>query len=238
VIALLLISIFVLALASAVYLRSKKTTLTDEPERALPPMPPDYAGLFGNTEATSDDTDARESARLEKLAESLRERARRGDRDALLEAHASGVRSLYEEVLNAHVARAASTEGELSGLVAYVTSQEQLRGSAALAEAVLDAWERAPDRASTAQALRVAALSDDARLFGRAVESASRLWREGKLKDIRAEDLFALFESEYWVLSSEARGSGTGFVLKRALADVWRELLAASVRQAAHKPEH
>ena len=227
---LLLISIFfLLALASAVYLRSKKTVFHDETRRALAP-PPRYAGLFADAarEAAEDDRGARERERRESLAARLRARAETGEYEALLEAHASGVGGLYEEVLDALVSRstAASSEEELSGLVSFVTRHEQLRGGVALAEAALGAWERAPDRASTARALRVAALSDDAQLFGRAVESALRLRREGKLNDIRAEELAALFESEFWLLSSEARSSGAGFVLKQTLADARRELLA------------
>ena len=235
--ALLLISIFfLLALASAVYLRSKKTIFKDETERALAP-PPRYAGLFADParEAAEGDGAARERERRDRLAADLRARAEAGERESLLKAHASGVEGLYEEVLSALVARAASSEEELSGLVSFVTRHEQLRGGVPLAEAVLGAWERAPDRASTARALRVAALSDDAQLFGRAVESALRLRREGKLADVRPEDLAALFESEFWLLSSEARSSGAGFVLKRTLADARRELLAPPRPHAARR---
>ncbi|HEV2765280.1 MAG TPA: hypothetical protein VGV38_20015 [Pyrinomonadaceae bacterium] len=241
-IALLLISIFILALASAVYLRSKKSASTDESARALPPMPEGYAGLFGGPSAEADkEARAAESyGRMQALATDLRRRAERGELSVLLFAHESGVEGLYDELLSAHVSRAsaAGSEEELNSLAAFVTRHRQLRGNAALAEAVLGRWERAPDRASTSRALRVAALSDDANVFSRAVETAMRLWREGKLSGVRAEDLAAQLEGEYWVLSSEARGSGAGFVLKQTLADARRELLDAPNPPATDKAEN
>ncbi|HEX8119251.1 MAG TPA: hypothetical protein VF521_18375, partial [Pyrinomonadaceae bacterium] len=43
-----------------------------------------------------------------------------------------------------------------------------------------------------------------------------------------AEDLRSLFEAEYWLLSSEAKRSGAGFVLKQTLNDVRRGLGAGA----------
>jgi len=44
------------------------------------------------------------------------------------------------------------------------------------------------------------------------------------LKENSIADLQALFNSEYWVLSSRSRTSGAGFVLKQTLSDANREL--------------
>ena len=52
----------------------------------------------------------------------------------------------------------------------------------------------------------------------------------GRLEGLGAEDLRALFEAEYWLLSSEAKRSGAGFVLKQKLADVRRRLAAGARR--------
>ena len=48
-----------------------------------------------------------------------------------------------------------------------------------------------------------------------------------RVRNMSAEELRSLFEGEYWLLSSEAKRSGAGFLLKQRLAHVRRELSAA-----------
>src|SRR5215203_2877576 len=79
------------------------------------------------------------------------------------------------------------------------------------------AFQQSPDRSSTTKLLHIAALSDDAKNYGRAIELALMSWRDGSLADLSAVELQALINSEYWVLSSNTRSSGAGFVLKRTL---------------------
>jgi len=86
------------------------------------------------------------------------------------------------------------------------------------------AFQESPNRSSTMKLLHVAALSDDAKNYGRAIELALMSWRDGSLADLSAKELESLFNSEYWVLSSQTRTSGAGFVLKRTLANANREL--------------
>ena len=90
--------------------------------------------------------------------------------------------------------------------------------------AAISAFQESPDRSSTAKLLHAAASTDDAKNYGRAIELVLISWRDGSLSDISANDLQALFNSEYWVLSSSTRTSGAGFVLKETLANANREL--------------
>lgn len=92
------------------------------------------------------------------------------------------------------------------------------------AEALIESFPSSPDRTSVVRMLHAAALSDDAALYQQAVEAALQAWREQNLSDISANDLEALFTSEFWVLSSGTRSSGAGFVLKRTLSSARREL--------------
>lgn len=92
------------------------------------------------------------------------------------------------------------------------------------AVAAIRAFQQSPDRTSTAKLLHVAAQTDDAKTYGRAIELVLMSWRDHSLADISAKDLQALFNSEYWVLSSRSRTSGAGFVLKQTLARANREL--------------
>ena len=93
-----------------------------------------------------------------------------------------------------------------------------------LAEALMESFPETADRDSALELLHTAALSDDADVYCRAVETAMRAWREQKLAGLSPSELQALFTSEFWVMSSGTRSSGAGFVLKRTLSSAQREL--------------
>ena len=90
------------------------------------------------------------------------------------------------------------------------------------------AFQESPNRSSTAKLLHAAALSDNAKNYGRAVELVLLSWRDGSLADLSGQELQSLLNSEYWVLSSRTRTSGAGFVLKETLASANRELEATN----------
>ncbi|HEX8335862.1 MAG TPA: hypothetical protein VF621_03990, partial [Pyrinomonadaceae bacterium] len=162
----------------------------------------------------------------------LRERAERGDLTALAEAHASDDAALYRFVLDGLVGRSSGEPERVRELASHVARGDGLRASPELAEMLLGEWRREPTPASTAELLRVSALSDDAGTFGRAVSEVLQCWEGGGLLGLGAEGLRSLFEAEYWLLSSEAKRSGAGFVLKQKLADARRRLSGKSRRGA------
>jgi len=164
--------------------------------------------------------------RAARVESSLLDRARGGDKSALIDASESGDAALYDRVLNSFVQQSDSDAALLS-LMSFV-AQNELRVNVLLAKAAIVSWKNSPNRNSTAKALHFAALSDDATLYRETVEDAIRLWREEKLSDLTATELRALFDGEFWVLSSRPRSSGAGFVLKQTLADARRELEAAA----------
>jgi len=88
----------------------------------------------------------------------------------------------------------------------------------------IKAFQESPNRTTTTNLLHIAALADDAKNYGRAVELVLMSWRDGSLSDLSARELQALFNSQYWVLSSRTRTSGAGFVLKETLSSTNREL--------------
>jgi hypothetical protein len=90
--------------------------------------------------------------------------------------------------------------------------------------AAIKAFQQSPNRTSTANLLHAAALSDNAKNYGRAIELVLLSWRDGSLSDLSPRELQSLFNSEYWVLSSHTRISGAGFVLKETLSSANREL--------------
>ncbi len=141
----------------------------------------------------------------------------------------SGDAELYDRVL-AELVQISDSDPKLLALMSHV-SQNDLPVNRSLAEAVLTSWRANPDRSGTARALHFAALSDDADIYRGAVEAALQQWRAAKLADISPIELRALFDGEFWVLSSRSRSSGAGFVLKRTLEKARRELEAASVNK-------
>ncbi len=223
----LITSFFILAfLAIAIYFWQKPASAIEA--EAL--RPPPGRGLF------IDDTPegqavAQAAARVDLEAsdaawqrDELLARAKAGEKSTLLEAREVDA-ELYEETLDLLVADADS-DPKLLALVSYVTRHE-LRVNDTLAKRVIDAYKKAPDRSSTAKMLHVAALSDDAAVYQKALETVLTFWRAGRLSEISALELRSILEGEFWILSSPTRSSGAGFLLKRTLANARRELDAA-----------
>src|SRR5215213_3471864 len=92
----------------------------------------------------------------------------------------------------------------------------------------IKAFQESPNKNSTAELLHAAALSDNAKNYGRAIQLVLLSWRDGSLSDFSAQELQSLFNGEYWVLSSHTRTSGAGFVLKETLSSANRELEATN----------
>lgn len=195
------------------------------PENVLPP-PPNARGLFGEDPSSNTAEKEQQALAAGQFQEALIARARGGELPALNEAHESGNPNLYERVLT-ELVQHADSDATLHSLMSYV-SRHELPTNRGLASAIIHSWQRTPDRSFTAKALHFAALTDDPDLYRDAVESALRLWREQKLADIAALELRALFDGEFWVLSSRSRSSGAGFLLKRTLASARRELEEAT----------
>jgi hypothetical protein len=190
-------------------------------------LPPDSRGLFGG--ASADETTYATVTPNVRAAEDLSaliERAKNDDKTALQEAITHSDETLYNEVLNCLVERADS-DPKLLSLVSFVVGHD-LRVNKNLAGAIMESWKQAPDRASTAKMLHIAALSDDVPTYQAAVETALQFWSDGRLSAISPTELRSLFDGEFWVLSSGTRRTGAGFILKRTLARARRELETAA----------
>jgi hypothetical protein len=197
----------------------------DTSERVLPPHPA-ARSLFAPAQSALNEEEAKRLAMAAReQAEQLISRAKNGERSVLAEAHGSTDAELYDRALN-ELVQQADSDAKLLALMSHV-AQHKLPVNDKLAQAALNSWQQSPDRAGTAKALHFAALSDSAGVYREAVETALRLWQEGKLNDISPVELKALFDGEFWVLSSGARASGAGFLLKQTLASARRELEAA-----------
>ena len=212
----LITSAFILGLfALAIYFWQRPAKTSDTIE--LPPIIPPRA-LFADTPAV-----ALEAPALKPSEHELLSRAEAGDLRVLIDVKDLNV---YDQALNALVSQATS-EAKLFALASHV-KQHELAVNSALAEAMLRSCQAKPNRHSTAKALHFAALADNARLYQEAVETALQLRRDGQLRDLSAPELLAIFNGDFWLLSTSVRNSGLGFVLKRTLASAKRELDSAN----------
>lgn len=211
---LLITSVFVFGLlAIAIYYWQKAANTSQTSELPLPPPP---AGLFSDFKSAELPSSTADPKKL------LLENAAKGDKSVLKKAHDLNDPALYNEVLDLFVAQVDSAPKLLS-LVSHVTTNE-LPVTKALAQKSVDYWKDSPDRHSTAKMLHMAALSNDAETYRQAVEVVLNSWRDRKLQDLSAVELQSIINGEFWLLSSNTRSSGAGFVLKRTLATARREL--------------
>ena len=224
---ILITSLFILAfLAIAAYFWQKQASSIEA--EALPPPP--GRGLFIDTTPDSQaveraEVDSEAIANAAAKRRELLDGAQAGDKSTLLEARNLKDAEVYDEALDLLVADADS-DPKLFALVSYITRHE-LRVNLNLADRVMGSYKRAPDRSSTSKMLHVAALSDDAAVYQEAVETALEFWRKRRLSEMSAQELRSILEGEFWILSSNTRSSGAGFLLKRALRGAHRELEAA-----------
>ncbi|MCU1267316.1 MAG: hypothetical protein JWM21_3634 [Acidobacteria bacterium] len=184
--------------------------------------PPAASRLFGETVNSDPEGNTDDLATQREL---LLARALAGDNTAAEEAHRTFDPQTYGEILTALV-KQADSDAKLLSVLSYIIGNE-LPVNSELAQATIKSWSSAPDRCSTPRTLHITALADDARLYQGTVAAALNFWRQGLLADVSAAELRALFDGEYWVLSTQTRSSGAGFVLKRALAKARRELESA-----------
>ena len=219
------IALLLAVAAAAIYLWQREATDSSS-DRAL--ASPVRRGLFDHFSGGPDRAEALEANQAFQARASLKKRASEGDVESLRAAYELADAGLYHEVLEALVEQAATGQETLRALVSQIATSNDLRANIRLAELVIEAWKNEPGRRATAEALHIAALSDDATTYQAAVELAIEYSRSGRLPELSAEDLIALVESQYWALSSDARSSGAGFALKQRLAGVRRELTTAA----------
>ena len=141
-----------------------------------------------------------------------------GDYSVLDEAKV--IPTLYDEMLNALLARG----NDVREIATYISRNHELRANVQLAQSFIKVWDQAPNRSDLATMLHLAALSDNADVYWFAVDVAKQAWDEGRLTQVSPKELAAAIEAEYWLLDTAARESGAGFVLKRYVATVRRDL--------------
>jgi hypothetical protein len=216
----LITSLFLLAtFAVVIYLRRKPGS-GESFHVQLPAVPPRVTSLFEDRTA--------QLVRVSKpghSSEELKARAEAGDRSVLADARRVNADAVYAETLRILTERC-STDDEFLRLVSFVARDENLMVTPDLATGLIERWKQQSDRIHVSEMLHVTALSNDAALYRSACRAAVDFYLSGKLPRIKATALSSLIEGEYWILSSDARASGAGFVLKQSIAEFRKQLVS------------
>lgn len=229
---ILIISVFLLAVTAFALHRWNRQPPPKGPNTF--PETRSFDGLFAEQQAEEMKLLAQAEAelRVEEERQRLLQRAAQGDETALYEAHNLGDAAVYRGVLQTLVAQADSKEEMLRSIAEYIVDSRVLRSSSEFATTMISQWSRSLDQRSFVDMLYLAALSDDVAIFKRAVEVSLKRFSEGRLPQVSAKAFLATVESAYWLVATEVRYSGSGFLLKQLIADVRRELAAAPRRSA------
>src|SRR5215471_20618226 len=172
--------ISILLLAASVFALLRRTP-RKEPD--FLPEPRRFDGLFAERHAEEMKLLAQAEAErsVREGRQRLIGRAAEGDKTALDDAHTLGAAEFYREILRTLVAHADGDEEALRSIAEYIVDSSALRSSGELAAMIIERLSAAPDRSSMIRALHLAALSDDAVIFKRVVETSLNLFGEGRL---------------------------------------------------------
>lgn len=96
-------------------------------------------------------------------------------------------------------------------------------------------WSRSPDRVATVELLHRASQTGKGNAYLKVCEQVLRVWREGRLTAIAADDLAQMLESHLWLLPVDERTPGITFRLKDDIADLRRA--ASETRDRSAKVE-
>ncbi|MEO6725916.1 MAG: hypothetical protein ABIU20_00590 [Blastocatellia bacterium] len=222
---------FIMAAAIALRLSTHQKT-NPETSRQLPAS--QFDGLFAKRHAEEAKALVEEDVRLREDAkrQQLLARAAEGEITTLSDAHALNDAQFYTQVMQAVFTQADDNPKVLQSIAEHIVASQELRSSSEFAETMINLWSKLPEQYSLANMLYLAGIADDAAVFKRAINAALTLWRDGRIEKVSAKEFLAMVESAYWLIASEVRTSGSGFLLKQAIADVRRELAAANRRSA------
>lgn len=229
---ILFISLLLIAATAIVLRYSNRQGTKLEISRQLPAS--QFDGLFAERHAEEAKAMIEEDLRVheDETRQQLLARASRGEIATLHEAHALHHAQVYKQVLQAVFTQADGNPKALQSIAEHIVTSQELRSSSEFTETMIDLWCKSSGSCSLAQMLYLAGLADDAVIFKRTINTALTMWRDGRIENVSADEFLATTESAYWLIASEIRASGTGFLLKQAIADIRRELAAGNRRSA------
>lgn len=221
---LFILFLFISATAASVafFVSRRKELPPTQPQETFNPSLT-YRSLFEPDEeelqAWQKEQDEKVQAEKEaELRQDLLNRAEKSDFNSLLEAKVYGNARLYNEVFQIFIQRDANK------LTDFVI-KNGLTANADLVELSAKKLSENPNLDNLLKLIRLSTQTNSAENFLQTIETTIELWKEKRLNEISGEKLIEIFESHYWLLASEARVSGAGYLLKEKMASMRREIL-------------
>ena len=201
--------------------------------KSLPPAQPDsfelpnnYRSLFEPDEAElrvwqREQDEKAQAERQAELRQNLLRRAEEKDLNALLEAKIYGDSRLSDEVFQILLQKDADK------LADFVT-RNGLTANADLVELSAKKLSENPTLDNLLKSVHLSALTNSAEIFLQVLETTNELYKAKRLNEISGEKLIEIFDSHYWLLATDARVSGAGYLLKERMTSVRREILESN----------
>ncbi len=208
--------------ASITFFVSRRKSLPPHPQETFN-SPSNYRSLFAPDEEElrlwQSEQDEKELAeRQNELRQNLFQRATESDLNSLLEAKTFGNLQLYDEVFQILL------QNDADKLADFVT-RNGLTANADLVELSTKKLSENPTLDNLLKSVHLSALTNSAEIFLQVLETTNELYKAKRLNEISGEKLLEIFDSHYWLLASDARVSGAGYLLKEQMASVRREIL-------------
>jgi hypothetical protein len=93
---------------------------------------------------------------------------------------------------------------------------------AAELDAFRDEWRAGPTRKNTIELLYLASKSERGMIYAEIAGEIIKLWKNGQIAGLSADDLSQLVESHFWLLPARERTSGVNFSINEEIADLRR----------------
>lgn len=87
-------------------------------------------------------------------------------------------------------------------------------------KAFREEWRAAPTRKNTVELLYLASQCESGKIYSETAHEAAKLWKNGQIENLSADDLSQLLESHLWLLPAGERTSGVSFSIQHEIADL------------------
>jgi len=81
-------------------------------------------------------------------------------------------------------------------------------------------WRAEPSRKNTIELLYLASQCESGKIYRETAHEAAKLWKNGQIRGLSADDLSQLLESHLWLLPAGERTSGVSFSIQHEIADL------------------
>jgi len=90
-------------------------------------------------------------------------------------------------------------------------------------EAVRTGWRARPSRKNTIELLYLASQRENGMIYAEITGEIIKVWKNGQIENLSADDLSQLLESHFWLLPAKERTSGVSFSLREEIAGLRRK---------------